>query len=136
QCDEQPERAVPLHVLRRSLFDSGLDEVEIEYQVERGDHDDECAEEDPHRSTLVNEPDRSPEKPHHETDHVQDEDGSRRRDHTELEVLGGLDQSTAIGREKAEERTESETDRLDDDAGKSHLERRRDTTEREPLEKC
>src|SRR5690606_20814665 len=46
QGDHQAEGAVPLHVLRCTLLDAGLDEVEVQHQVQGRDHHHEQAEAD------------------------------------------------------------------------------------------
>src|SRR5688500_16070539 len=47
QRDQQAERAVPLHVLRRARRGAVLDEVEVEHEVQSGDDDDDDAHADP-----------------------------------------------------------------------------------------
>src|SRR5579862_3651081 len=53
QSDHDAERSVPFHVLRRASVDPGLDEAEIQDQIERGDDHDDRAQPDAPRSGAI-----------------------------------------------------------------------------------
>src|SRR3989449_1252255 len=48
-----PEGRVPLHVLGRALARSGLDEIEVQDQVQRGDDHHKAAERDADAAALM-----------------------------------------------------------------------------------
>src|SRR5690606_40945449 len=97
QGDHQAEGAVPLHVPGRTLLDAGLDEVEVQHQVQRRDHHHEQAEADADDPGLVDEGDPDVEEAQHDRGQVHQGDAAGGRDHAQLEVLGGPDQAAAVG---------------------------------------
>src|SRR5580704_11667142 len=60
--DHQAERAVPLHVLRRSAGYACLDHIEIENQIERRNDDHEEAEADSDDAASIDRRDRNVEE--------------------------------------------------------------------------
>jgi hypothetical protein len=102
QGDDQAEARVPLHVLRRALFDALLDEVEVEHEVQRGDHHHEGADADRQPAAVVQEAEALAEEAAIRACHVDQEDRAGGGDHAELEVLGRLDQAAAVRREQRE----------------------------------
>src|SRR5687768_4810679 len=95
QRDQQAERPVPLHVLRRARRGAVFDEVEIEHQVEGGDDDDDDADADAEpagaEDRIVQEADLHADDAQNELRDVDDEDRAGGRGDTELEVLGRLE---------------------------------------------
>ena len=59
---DQAEGSIPLHVFGRSPLDSVLDKVEVEDEVQRGDHNDKEAEPDADQSAPVDVGDAHAEK--------------------------------------------------------------------------
>src|SRR5207302_9409522 len=87
QRDYQAERPVPLHVFGGAAGHAGLDEVEVEDQVQGRDHDDDAAHDETGGAVALQERhgDVEPgEDPPHDV--VQD-DRAGGRDDAELELL-------------------------------------------------
>src|SRR3989338_5166846 len=53
QRHQQAECRIPLHVLRKAVPGPLLDEVKIQHQVQRRDHDDEQADADTKRAAIM-----------------------------------------------------------------------------------
>src|SRR5207244_9561269 len=68
--DHQTERAVPLQVLGGTALHAGLDEVEVEDQVQRGDDDDDAAHHDARSAVPLEERHGDAEEREHEPDHI------------------------------------------------------------------
>src|SRR5437879_3731731 len=135
QRDHQTERAVPLHVLGRAAGHTGLDEVEVEDQVQRRDDDDHTAHHDTGGAVPLEERHGDVEQRDDPADDVVQDDRTGRRDHAELELLGRLDQPGAVGHEHRGEGREGQTHRLHHDAWVLDLEQRGKPAEREPFER-
>src|SRR5437879_8647427 len=89
QCDHQAEGTVPLHVLGRPTGYAGLDEIEVEDQIQRRDHNDDPADHDAGCAVPLKERHRDPEEGQAKPDEVIEGDRARRRDDAELEFLAG-----------------------------------------------
>src|SRR5207253_10217401 len=104
--------AVPFHVLGRFHGHAAFDEVEIENQIEGGNHDDHEREADADQSRLVDIWNVNPEKADHELDKVEKEDRTRCRDNAEAKLLCHLDDARAIEQEHHCQHTEGQAHRL------------------------
>src|SRR2546426_198232 len=132
--DEEAERRVPLHVLRRVLLDARLDVREVEDEVQRGDPDDEDAEADRDRVAARPEEHGDPEQREDEPDEVDDEDRARGGDHPFHEPRRRAQDLEPVQDEHEGEDAERERHRLEDDPRIHDLEHRGDAAEDEALE--
>ena len=87
-------------------LDARFDEVEVEHQVQRGDHDDEQAEADADQAGFVDVRHVVPNRPQHDRDQVDQRDAAGGRDHAELEVLRRPDQPAAVRHQQREQRAD------------------------------
>src|SRR5258708_6590586 len=133
--DHQAERAIPFHVLRRSVLDTSLDHVKIENQIQCCDDDHEKAEADSHGATAVDRRNLNVEETTENHFHqIEKRDATGSSDHAEVEALRGANHTGLVSEQHHEERPEGEADGLYRDARVGALEHGGDAAQRQTFE--
>src|ERR1700684_3678906 len=115
--DHQAERAVPLHVTRSAHTRAGLNHVEVEDKVERGDDDDEEAEADSDDPAAVDRGNCNVEKAQNDFSEIEERDSAGGRDDAELEILRDADRSRFVSDKHHGKHTERQADGVEGGAG-------------------
>ena len=134
QRDHHAEGAVPLHIFGSAVVHASLDEVKVEDQIQRGDGDDEEAEDDADEAGAVDGSELDAKEAEHHLEQIENHDSASSGDDAEAKLFSDLDDAGAIGQEKHEEGAKGEADGLDSDAGIANVKYGRDAAEEETLQ--
>jgi hypothetical protein len=75
------------------MSDTFFDEIEIEHEIQRSDHDDDETEADANHATLMNEWDLNAEHAEHNASEINEGDAASGSDEAELEILRRFDEA-------------------------------------------
>src|ERR1700756_1251823 len=87
ECDHQAERAVPLHVFRRTDADARFDEIKIEHKIERRDDHDKKSKADSDHTRTVDGRETDTEKYEYDFNYVEKPDTTRRSYDADIDFL-------------------------------------------------
>src|SRR5271169_2700954 len=86
QSDQHAKGAIPFHIFWRAGRNGGLDEVEIEHQIESGEAHDKKTEADADYSVAVNVGNLNAKETQDQGSNVEHRDAARRGDDSHLEI--------------------------------------------------